>query len=133
VPWIPAVHHYALPQNGLKEPWHGRVWLNPPYGVHTKSWLKRLGDHGNGVALVFARTDCGWFREAVKTASAVLFLAGRIKFVDGLGKTSNNGAGAGSMLLAWGGSNALALFNMRDKGLFVDLDTNRAAVILRAN
>lgn len=131
VPWIPAAAHYALPTDGLKEPWHGRVWLNPPYGTHTKKWLKKLDEHGNGVALVFARTDCRWFHDHVVNAAAVLFLSGRISFVDGLGVTSTNGAGAGSMLIAWGGPNALALFNMRHKGFFVDLDTNRAATVLR--
>jgi phage N-6-adenine-methyltransferase len=131
VPWIPAAQHYSLPDDGLKEPWHGRIWLNPPYGTQTKKWLKRLDEHGNGVALVFARTDCQWFHQHVVNASAILLLSGRISFVDGLGKTSTNGAGAGSMLIAWGGSNALALFRMRDKGLFIDLDTNRAATVLR--
>jgi hypothetical protein len=131
VPWIPVHNHYSLPTDGLNEPWLGRVWLNPPYGTQTKKWLKRLDEHGNGVALVFARTDCKWFQQYVVNASALLFLAGRINFVDGLGKTSSNGAGAGSMLIAWGGSNARALFRMRDKGFFVDLDTNRAATNLR--
>lgn len=131
VSWIPAAQHYALPQDGLSLPWAGLVWLNPPYGTHTAKWLKRMGEHGNGVALVFARTDCAWFREAVSTADAVLFLSGRIKFVDGLGVTSGNGAGAGSMLIAWGGRSARALLGMSDKGILVDLATNRAAVTMR--
>lgn len=132
VPWIPAIHHFTLPQDGLVEAWIGRVWLNPPYGKHTKAWLEKMAEHGNGVALVFARTDCRWFRKAMATATAVLFLSGRIKFVDGLGVTSNNGAGAGSMLIAWGASNAKALLHMRDKGLLVDLSTNRKIIEARS-
>lgn len=131
VPWIPAKQVYALPQDGLELPWSGRVWLNPPYGKYTKSWLKKMSEHGDGVALVFARTDCEWFQRYAATATAVLFLAGRIKFVDGLGVTSNNGAGAGSMLLAWGGECARALVRMRAKGLLIDLATNRRVIDAR--
>jgi hypothetical protein len=40
----------------------------------------------------------------------------RVKFFDGLGKTSGNGAGSGSMLIAWGEENVQALERMRDKG-----------------
>lgn len=131
VPWIPATNHYALPTDGLEEPWAGHVWLNPPYGTNTKKWLKKLSLHGDGVALVFARTDCSWFKDAVKTAHGILFLEGRIKFVDGLGVTSNNGAGAGSMLISWGAYCTRGLFKMRHRGLFIDLATNRKAVALR--
>lgn len=41
VPWIPARHHYSLQDDGLKQPWSGAVWLNPPYGKHTSDWLKK--------------------------------------------------------------------------------------------
>lgn len=131
VPWIPAQTHYALPQDGLALPWFGRVWLNPPYGKHTKDWLRKMAQHGDGMALVFARTDCQWFRDAASTATAMLFLAGRIKFVDGLGVTSGNGAGAGSMLLAWGGDCAHALVGMSDRGLLIDLAANRKVIAAR--
>lgn len=56
-PWDTAKIHYTKIDDGLAKPWHGRVWLNPPYGNKTKSWLSRLALHGNGIALVFARTE----------------------------------------------------------------------------
>ena len=31
--WPTADEHYILPTDGLREPWTGRVWLNPPYGA----------------------------------------------------------------------------------------------------
>jgi hypothetical protein len=132
VPWIPAASHYALPEDGLSLPWLGRVWLNPPYGRETQSWLEKMAGHRNGVALVFARTDCRWFHGPVCGADAILFLKGRIKFVDGLGVTGGAGAGAGSMLVAWGEDNANALLGMRDRGLFVDVAQNRSSVLRRA-
>lgn len=115
VPWIPAKNHYCLEDDGLSKDWFGNVWLNPPYGKHTSVWLKRMHEHRNGIALVFARTDCAWFHDYVAKADAINFLRGRIKFVDGLGVTSNNGAGAGSMLIAWGHNNVKAISNLNGK------------------
>lgn len=102
VPWIPAQRVYSLPDDGLALPWTGRVWLNPPYGKHTGNWLAKMHQHRDGVALVFARTDCKWFHDSVVYADAILFMKGRVKFVDGLGMTNGSGAGSGSMLVAWG-------------------------------
>lgn len=116
VPWIPAAKHYSEADDGLKQPWHGCVWLNPPYGKFTAEWLAKMHQHRNGIALVFARTDCRWFHDYVMHADAILFLKGRIRFVDGLGATGGNGAGAGSMLIAWGGGSVKALESMEEHG-----------------
>lgn len=35
IPWIPTTFRYGEVEDGLKSPWFGRVWLNPPYGTHT--------------------------------------------------------------------------------------------------
>jgi hypothetical protein len=40
-----AILYYTKEQNGLDQPWGGRVWLNPPGGKHRpgpKAWWKRL-------------------------------------------------------------------------------------------
>ena len=120
IPWIPAKQHYSLPNDGLAMPWLGRVWCNPPYGKHTGAWLAKMNRHRNGVALVFARTDTKWFHESVVTADAILFLKGRISFVDGLGATGGGGAGAGSMLIAWGEENVAALERLSGRGFLVN-------------
>lgn len=78
-----------------------------------------MHEHKNGISLVFSRTDCAWFHESVAKADAILFLRGRIKFVDGLGVTGGSGAGCGSMLIAWGRENVAALEAMRDLGHLV--------------
>lgn len=31
--WIRAARYFTINDNGLEMPWHGRVWLNPPYGA----------------------------------------------------------------------------------------------------
>jgi hypothetical protein len=55
-PWPMAAEHYTVEDNGLAQPWVGRVWCNPPYGLETARWLNRMAQHGNGIALIFART-----------------------------------------------------------------------------
>lgn len=102
ISWIPAGRHFHKADDGLAQPWVGTVWCNPPYGKETPAWLARMSEHKNGMALVFARTDCGWFHDYVTKGDAILFLKGRIRFVDGLGVTAGGGAGSGSMLVAWG-------------------------------
>ena len=54
-----------------------------------------------------------------------LFLNGRIKFVDGLGATSGNGAGSGSMLIAWGSRAVVALKRMEANGVLWNFLENK--------
>ena len=122
--WVPAARTYNLKDDGLASPWFGRVWLNPPYGKHTPLWLEKMSKHRNGIALVFARTDCKWFHDYVADADAILFLKGRVKFVDGFGVSGGSGAGSGSMLVAWGDDCVAALEAMQDQGYFVSPTNN---------
>lgn len=110
VPWIPADKHLTIFEDGLTAPWEGLVFMNPPYGMDTPKWFKRLKEHGNGIGLVFARTDTGWFHDYVPFADAVLFIQGRVQFVSpdkameyhrGLYKPKG-GCGSPSMLVAFG-------------------------------
>lgn len=75
-----------------------------------------MSEHRNGVALVFARTDCKWFHDYCAEADAILFLKGRIRFVDGVNISKGSGAGSGSMLVAWGDAAVSALFRMHLAG-----------------
>lgn len=109
-PWPTAKRHIALPENGLNADWGGRVWCNPPYGRQTGVWLQRLAEHGNGIALVFARTDTEMFQEQVfARADGILFLAGRLTFVTPSGKPAYFNAGGPSCLAAYGAENYAAL------------------------
>lgn len=92
VPWIPVKEHISLPDDGLLHPWYGLVWLNPPYGDKTPNWLEKMHNYRNGISLVFARTDCLWFHDYVAKADAILYLKGRVKFIDGLGLTKGGGS-----------------------------------------
>lgn len=103
VPWIPASRHVTRAENGLSVPWAGRVWCNPPYGADTPLWLARFIEHGNGVALVFSRTDTQWYHRYAIRADMLCFVHGRIAFVNGARPSDKASAGgAGSLLLACG-------------------------------
>ncbi len=113
-PWDTALTHYNEVDDGLSKEWEGRVWCNPPYGRETFKWLSKLADHGNGIALIFARTETkGFHTEIWQRAAAILFFKGRINFhyVDG---TRGDRANAPSCLVAYGENNVHAL---ADSGL----------------
>ena len=96
--------------DGLRDPWWGRVWLNPPYGKAQEPFLRRLVEHGAGTALIFARTETRQWHELVwPKATAVLFIQGRLNFLDANGERSKANAGAPSALVAYGNTDSVAL------------------------
>lgn len=102
--WATADKHFFT--SGLELTWFGRVWLNPPYGREVGCWLKKLESHGNGIALVFARTDTSWFQSL--NWDAANFIKGRIKFLrPDLTEATN--AGTPNVLLAFGSENVKAI------------------------
>lgn len=102
-PWPTATTHYTVRDDGLAQPWHGFVWLNPPYGQHTGSWLEKLMLHNHGIALIFARTETyTWHTYVWAVAHSVLFLHGRLNFHHVSGQRARHNAGAPSALVAYG-------------------------------
>lgn len=109
-PWPTAKTQYTIMDNGLLLPWQGRIWLNPPYASDGAIWIMRLAQHGDGVALIFARTETdAWFRWIWNEAHSVLFLHGRLHFHRPNGERSKHNAGAPSALVAYGTRNARTL------------------------
>lgn len=120
-PWDMAAWHYTIKDNGLAQRWAGRVWCNPPYGRETGRWLERLARHGNGIALIFARTDTRTFFQHVwPVASGLLFLRGRLTFHNVDGSEALDSAGAPSVLVAFGRSNAEMLASCGLAGAYVE-------------
>ena len=120
-PWRTANTMYCINDDGLNQPWMGRVWLNPPYGRETFEWLKKLANHRRGIALIFARTETkGFHSEIWEKAEAVFFFKGRLKFhrVDGSVASSAN---APSCLVAYSLQDAVAIKNSGLKGKLVRL------------
>ncbi len=88
---VRAARFFTAADDGLKQPWRGRVWLNPPYGRSDESnesnqglWSARLGaevDSGNvseAVLLVNAVTDRAWFKPLWRRG--ICFVDKRIRF-----------------------------------------------------
>lgn len=109
-PWDTAAKHYTIEDDGLSREWKGRVWCNPPYGRVADRWLARCADHGNAMALIFARTETEMFFNRVwEAADAVLFLRGRLTFHCVTGEKAAHNGGAPSVLVAYGQNNVTLL------------------------
>jgi phage N-6-adenine-methyltransferase len=108
-PWPTAHRHYTIVDDGLRQPWNGRVWLNPPYSTAAR-WLARLAQHGQGTALLFARTETRlWFQHVWPRASGILFMRGRVTFCYPDGRPAAANSGAPSALVAYGQQDARVL------------------------
>jgi phage N-6-adenine-methyltransferase len=108
-PWDTAKHHYTIEDDGLAQEWFGRVWCNPPYGKAMNPFLDKMVKHGNGIVLIFARTETKAFFDYVwDKADAILFIKGRLKFHTPDGKVAGT-AGSPSVLIAYGEENVRAL------------------------
>jgi hypothetical protein len=117
-----AAKSYCKCDDGLRQQWKGRIFCNPPYGKETGKWLERLARHGNGIALIFARTDVGYFHDAVfRTAHALLFVKNRITFLRADGTKPKWNGGAPSVLVAYGEENAVAMGKLALPGFFLRL------------
>ena len=101
--WVPARAVYTQADDGLSQPWHGLVWMNPPFGGRNGQvpWLRRFFAHRNGIALVAARTSAAWFHDEAVRAEAMLFPRGKTKFVRPDGSIGSS-PGTGIVLLGMG-------------------------------
>lgn len=116
-PWDTAKKHYTIFDDGLIQPWKGRIWMNPPYGKHTKRWMKKLAHHNNGIALIFARTETEAFTKYVwPMAHSIFFFENRLYFFTPEGKRASMNAGAPSCLIAYGENNTKAIIDSNLKG-----------------
>lgn len=122
MPWITAINRFTEKDNGLIQPWEGRVWLNPPYGLEAANWLYKLSKHGNGIALIFARTETEMFFKYVwGQADSILFIKGRLYFHYPDGTRAAANAGAPSCLIAFGHNNTKYLSESKIPGKLIHL------------
>ena len=75
--------YYTRQEDGLKQKWHGRVFVNPPYGREIGKWIKKAyesaGQNALIVCLIPARTDTRWWHDYVMKGK-VRFIRGRLRF-----------------------------------------------------
>lgn len=81
VRWVPARRYFTVEDDGLTQPWEGRVWMNPPYSQATP-WVRRFIEHGHGVALV-GHAKSAWHPELWAAADACAYPFAYFDFVGG--------------------------------------------------
>jgi hypothetical protein len=86
---VKARHFHTKDDDGLKQKWHGRVWLNPPYanplmGLFIDKLLEERNAKRVKAAIVLTHnfTDTFWFQKLAMLGQAVCFCRGRIRFLD---------------------------------------------------
>lgn len=74
---------YTKEDDGLTQPWIGRVWMNPPYGRTIGHWMRKAylsaQQGATVVCLVPARTDTAWWHDYAAYGE-VRFVRGRLRF-----------------------------------------------------
>jgi hypothetical protein len=82
---VGAAQFYDVQTDGLKQSWHGRVWLNPPYAESAGQFAEKLlaekagGNVAEAIILLATNTlDRGWF--APLWNGVLCFHRGRVKF-----------------------------------------------------
>jgi hypothetical protein len=78
---------FSIQDNGLKQSWSGKVWMNPPYAseligqfCNKLSEYFSSGDITEAIALVNNATETTWFNTLIECASAIVFPKTRVKF-----------------------------------------------------
>lgn len=93
---------YTPEQDGLRQPWKGTCWCNPPYGRDIWKWVRRALFASVGgstvVMLLPARTDTKWFHDYIYKRAEIRFVKGRLKFGN-----SKNSAPFPSMIVIFRG------------------------------
>ncbi len=81
---VPANDYYTQSSDGLAQQWHGRVYMNPPYGDEISAWVSRVtqayrdSEIAEAIVLLPARTDTAWFQPLFDYP--ICFVRGRLKF-----------------------------------------------------
>ena len=85
--WIRAERYFTVKDDGLRQDWIGRIWLNPPYGMQTTEWVdKAITEYENrnvsqAVLLLRPAAGTGWYQR-LSSQFACCILHKRIRFWD---------------------------------------------------
>ena len=79
-----CARYFTKEIDGLRQPWRGICWMNPPYGREIGAWLRKAwqsaAEGATIVCLLPARTDTTWWHDYVAHADEIRLLRGRLKF-----------------------------------------------------
>ena len=78
-------NHFTLAEDGLKQPWAGVAWMNPPYGAQLARWVKKCHDEAKRgvlvVGLIPVRSNTSYWHDYI--------MGNEIRFVRGYPKFGN--------------------------------------------
>jgi hypothetical protein len=85
---VKASRYFTVDDDGLAQPWCGRIFLNPPYAARiidqfvTKLLAEyRVGNVQQALLLTNASTETRWWQSAARQCGAVCLLRGRVRFL----------------------------------------------------
>jgi hypothetical protein len=87
IPNVPAARHYTAQDNGLVQPWDGRIFLNPPFGPGIERWFSKLyqertaGRTTEAIVLWKSATETSAWKTLTAISCRVCFPSARIRFV----------------------------------------------------
>ncbi|OPY37367.1 MAG: DNA N-6-adenine-methyltransferase (Dam) [Methanoregula sp. PtaU1.Bin051] len=96
IPNVPAAKHYTIRDNGLVQPWEGRVFLNPPFGPGVEVWFSKLyqerlaGRTTEAIVLWKSATETAAWKTLTALSCRVCFLSARIHFIRPMGNESGS-------------------------------------------
>lgn len=84
---VKAKQYYTKEDNSLDKPWHGKVWMNPPYSMpEIKQFAEKIvqefqdGRVSEAIVLTNNSSDTNWFHALLGTAGIACFPSSRVKF-----------------------------------------------------
>ena len=81
----PAHKWYSLKDDGLAQPWFGRVWMNPPYSKPSP-WVDRWLDHKDGFALLPMGGNGNWLQKLWESQARCVLMKPNVPFINTQGE-----------------------------------------------
>ena len=92
IPNVPAARHYTIQDNGLVQPWEGRVFINPPFGPGVEVWFSKMyqerlaGRTTEVIVLWKSATETAAWKTLARLSCRVCFPSARIRFTGPAGE-----------------------------------------------
>lgn len=112
-----GIRNYSIERgdDGLKLPWNGFVYCNPPFS-QKEIWIEKMLLHDNGILILPERGSAPWFGPLAKETGYYFVMGKKINFIGG--PSSNN---LGSVLFPFGKAAIERIHESKLTGHFVEV------------